>query len=144
MTPRSDVPTTPDERLRARLAPVMQTALRRQLWLFFLDADDEVVGPVMPCEDYPIDPAEPVVVDDLGPVTTGDLFAARFAGLIEEFGFDRIALVWERIGEARLDVETRTWASALGAALARQGVRVRAQMLLHDRGLRMLDADNRT
>lgn len=141
MTPRLDSPTLPDDRLCAKLAPVMQTALRRQLWLFFLDGDDEVVGPVMPCADYPIDPAEPVITADLGPAETSEVFGARFAALMEEFGFEFIALVWERIGDAELDDDTRRWASALGGVLAARGVGVRAQMLLHDRGLRMLTVD---
>lgn len=143
---RADLSAAPDDRLRATLAPMMQTALRRQLWLFFLDGDDAAVGPVMPCADHPGDPSEPGVVDDLGPIAAGDLFGARFAGLVAMFesayACRGIALVWERLGDANIDDETDAWAKALGSSLADHGVRVRAQMLLHDRGLRVLRGDD--
>jgi len=141
-TPIASPPLTDDVRLQEYLEPLLQTAARRQLWLFFLDADDRLGGPAMPTGGLPRDPSSMVSTEDLGEQTVADVIGTRFSTLMQELGLAQVVLVWERRGGAKVHAEEREWARALGAALRAEGARVRAQFLLHDRGLRILAPDD--
>lgn len=133
---------TDDARLIAHFAPVLDEAHRRQLWLFFLDDGDRPVGPAMPIDDYPATPGLLVDTDDLGQRSVAEVFGIRFAGLMRECGLAKILIAWEREGGSSLDSRTRDWARALGTAFRAEGACVRAQLLLHDGGLRVLTPDD--
>lgn len=133
---------TDDTRLVGYFTPILETALRRQLWVFFLDEDDRPIGPAMPMDDYPDDPNRPLPTDEGGSRKVAELFGARLARLMRECELAQILLVWERSGGRILSGETLLWARALGAALVAENVRVRAQLLLHSGGLRVLAPDD--
>jgi len=143
MTPQDEIPPlTDDVQLEQLLESLLGRAGRRQLWLFFLDADDRPVGPIMPTDDHPLDPRDLWVTEDLGARSVAEVFGIRFAHLMEANGFARVVLVWERRGSDTVTEADRLWATCLGRALRDEGARVRAQFVLHSRGLRQLAPDD--
>ncbi|MCR2782987.1 MULTISPECIES: DUF2599 domain-containing protein [unclassified Microbacterium] len=140
--PIQSPPLTDDLRLQEYLEPLLQSATRRQLWLFFLDADDRLDGPVLPVGELPGDPAVVVQVDDFGDGPFADVLGARLSLLMRELEFAQIVLVWERPGGAKVRAEERAWGRALGGALRANGARVRAQFVLHDRGMQIIAPDD--
>ncbi|MFT4135349.1 hypothetical protein [Microbacterium sp.] len=143
MTTHLETPRlTDDATLTAFLAQLLETAIRRQLWIFFLDEDGRIADPIMPNDDYPTDPSLPITTDDLGERTVAEVFGARFAHIVRTVDAAELVVVWEREGDDTIDVETRAWARAFGAALRDEGARVRAQLLLHSGGLRMIAPDD--
>ncbi len=106
-----------EEDLVRYFASLRGTAIRRQIWLFFLDEADQPIGPAMPTDDYPTDPSELVVFDGLGTLPAAELCGARFAMLMQEFGSAQVVVVWVRAGGRLLDSATREWSHAFGAAM---------------------------
>lgn len=137
-----DAPLTDDTLLTARVEHLLERANIRQFWMLFLDEEDVQMPAVMPCDDVPADPYTECEVEDLGTVTNAELLASRIAWLMAECRFAQAVFVWERPGGPRVGDEERAWARELGAACARAGARVRAQFLLHDRGVRVLAPDD--
>lgn len=143
MTTPIDAPSlTDDARLIEHFAPILDVANRRQLWIFFLDEDDRSGGIAIPIDDYPADPELLVTTADLGRRSAAELFGIRFAGLMREAQLAKIVLAWERPGGRLIDPQTRDWARAFGGALRAEGACLRAQLLLHDGGLRVLTPDD--
>src|SRR5690606_40911527 len=59
------------------LEVLLERANIRQMWLVFIDQSGCLGGPLMPMNDYPVDPAEFVEADDLGVVTHAPLLIDR-------------------------------------------------------------------
>ncbi|QAY61022.1 hypothetical protein ET475_14175 [Microbacterium protaetiae] len=137
-----DAPLTDDTLLTERVLFLLERANLRQFWMMFLDEHDVQAPTLMPCDDLPVDPCHQTHTDDLGTVTHAELLAARIAFLMEHCEFAQAVFVWERRGGPRVGEQERAWARELGAACVRHGVRVRAQFLLHDRGVRVLAPDD--
>ncbi|MBF0815594.1 hypothetical protein E4U02_04140 [Microbacterium paludicola] len=131
-----------DAHLEELIGLLLTGAIRRQLWLLFLDEDDRLSEAIMPTDDFPRDPHEPNIVDDLGPVTAAHLIAARMPLVLEAVGAAALVLVWEREGAADFEREELAWAAAMAEALRLQDVPLRAQFLLHDDGVRPLTLDD--
>ncbi|WP_203138236.1 hypothetical protein [Microbacterium sp. JZ31] len=131
-----------DARLHELIELMLSGAIRRQLWLLFLDRDDRMSEAVMPTDDFPGAPDEPVVAGDLGPTTAAQLLAARLPLMCEAIGASQVALVWEREGDDRFRNDELAWAAAIAGALQDSEVRLRAQFVLHDDGLRALTPDD--
>jgi len=138
----NEAPLTDDTRLTDRVRFLLRRANIRQFWMMFLDENDVQAPVVMPCDDMPADPRALTFTDDLGTVTRAELLAARVAMIMREFGFAQAVFVWERRGGPRVGDEERIWARELAAACAQTGARIRAQFLLHDRGVRVLAPDD--
>ena len=131
-----------DDDLRDLLQVLLRQANRRQMWLMFIDEYGRLGDPLMPMDDYPEDPHEEVEVDDLGPVDQAHLLMHRSGMLREATGNASVVLVWERVGPSTLDEDDRAWASAMADAASSLGVPLRAQFLLHNRGIRQLHPDD--
>ncbi|WP_309069400.1 hypothetical protein [Microbacterium sp.] len=131
-----------DARLHELIELMLSGALRRQLWLLFLDANDRMSDVILPTDDFPHAPDEPVVSGDLGPTTAARLMAARLPPMCEAIGASQVVLVWEREGDDGFQVEELAWARAISQALHGADVRMRAQFVLHDDGLRALTPDD--
>lgn len=133
---------THDSELEQVLALLLERAMNpRQLWLFFLDGDDRMVGPVMPCDDYPDDP------DDRGPSEFGvcgfaAVLARRLGEILEMVDGSQVVLVWERPGPPKFAADELSWARAMARECGELGVPVRAQFLLHTNGTRLLTPDD--
>ena len=130
-------PIPTDEDIRQRVTDLLRNAVRRQWWTLYLD-DQDVQRPVlMPMAGYPEDPYEPCGADG----TVADVLADRLASIVGEIGAAKVVFVWERPGNDELTSGDREWAGALGAACRAAGVKVRAQLVLHDRGVRWIAPD---
>ena len=131
-----------DDDLRDLLQVLLRQANRRQMWLLFIDEHGRLGDPLIPMDDYPDDPHEEVAVDDLGGVDQAHLLMHRGGMLCEATGNESVVLVWERVGPSTVDEDDRAWASAMADAAAALGVPLRAQFLLHNRGIRQLHPDD--
>lgn len=140
--PLKDRPLRSDDDLRDLLELLIQRANQRQMWLLFIDERGCLGDPIMPMADYPDDPAELTRADDLGELTHARLLMHRAGMLCEITGNVQIALAWERIGANRVDVDDQAWARAMHEAAADLGIPLRAQFLVHSRGVRQLRLDD--
>lgn len=134
-----------DDDLRNVLELLLQRANQRQLWLLFVDGRGRIGDPLMPMADYPEDPLEVVTTEDLGDVTQAHLLSQRIGMLRELTGNAAVVLVWERVGGevvAGDDDGVRQWARAMRRQASSLGIPLRAQFLLHERGVRQLHADD--
>lgn len=131
-----------DDDLRDVLQVLLRRASRRQLWLLFLDERGCLGDPVMPMDEYPDDPRGEVEADDLGKVGHAHLLMHRIGMLREITGNASVVLVWERVASSTLDEEDRAWAGAMADEAALLDVPLRAQFLLHNRGMRRLRPDD--
>jgi hypothetical protein len=142
-TPRPELlVVADDEMLQRRLERMLSPAIRQQLWITFLDDDDRETGVIMPCEDYPVWPDDPCPTSDIGVLPSATVLAHRFAHVMREYGFGSLVAVWERRGSDEVRPPERRWASMFAAAMRERGATVRAQFLLHDRGMRQLAPDD--
>jgi hypothetical protein len=137
-----DAPLTDDTLLTERIEQMLEHAMRRQFWMLFLDDRDVLTPIVMPCDDLPEDPLQRSPSEDLGEVANAELLGVRVSQIMAEFDLAQAVFVWERRGGPRVRNSERIWARELASACARAGARVRAQFLLHDRGVRVLAPDD--
>ncbi|QIM18256.1 hypothetical protein G7066_05585 [Leucobacter coleopterorum] len=134
---------TTDEELHQTLEFLLQGANQRQVWLIMLGEDKCVAGPLMPMADYPIDPGELIEADDLGSVTFSRALLVRSSTICGMAGGRELVFVWERPGSRDLTPSDIAWARAVEQDVAVGGAPlVRAQFVLHDRGLRQLRPDD--
>lgn len=130
-----------DDDLRDILQLLLQSASRRQMWMMFMDERGCLGEPLIPIDDYPDDPNHVVEVDDLGAVTEARVFMHRAGTLCEMTGNASVVLGWERIGGSAVSQEDRSWARAMAAAAGALGIPLRAQFIVHARGVRQLHPD---
>lgn len=135
-------PLSDDVSLQQHLELLLEKAMHRQLWFFFLDDEDRMVGPIMPCDDYPATPDDVGYDEDGNTVAAVDQIAERFVWMMGVSDLAQLVVVWERRGGDRVRPAEREWARRLGESFVAAGARVRAQFVLHDRGLRPLAADD--
>jgi len=132
------LPISTDHDVEQRVADLLQHAVRRQWWTLYLD-DDDVQRPVlMPMAGYPEHPDEPCGDEGIA----AELLANRLASIVEDIAAAKVIFVWERPGGPESTPADREWASALGAACRAAGVAVRAQLILHDHGVRWFAPDD--
>ncbi|RFA10961.1 hypothetical protein B7R54_18405 [Subtercola boreus] len=122
-------PLTTDAQLEDRVLALIGTAGHRQLWLMFLDNDDDQLPVVIPLDDLPRQPDR----------AETDVLVGHLAGILQQVAAVQLVLVWERPGKGKLTEPDRAWASAIALNCARRGVRLRAQLLSHTRGVTILD-----
>lgn len=125
-------PLVTDELIEQRVSALIGRASRRQLWLLFLDADDKQLPLVMPTDDFP-GSARPEYAQAL---------VRGVSQIMESAGAAQVIFVWERYAGADLTAIDRAWARQLHDECALRGVRVRAQLLSHKRGVRWIAPDD--
>lgn len=121
-------PLPTDELLRARVADLLGTACRRQVWLLFLDDRQVQLPMLLPIADYPPAPGD-----------AAPRLAEAAAAIAEEIGAASIVIVWERRLGAQATRADAAWSRRLAVCCAERGVRVRAQLLCHRAGVRLLE-----
>jgi hypothetical protein len=134
---------TEDDDLREAVELLLHRADQRRLWLLFLDGRGRLGDPLMPIADYPSDPLDPVSIEDVDDVTQAQVLAHRIEMLRDLTGNAAVVLVWERVGDATVGGEgdeVRLWASAMRRQASSLGLPLRAQLLLHGGGARLLRA----
>lgn len=119
-----DTPWDTDRDVLDAVSFLIESALRRQTWLFPLDDGNRSIACVA-IDDMPVDP-DP---EDI------DAFAGVLRRLLRETDADSVVVVWERPGGPDLRMQEADWAAGLAAT----DVPVRAQLLAHDDGCRLLD-----
>ena len=113
-TPAADAPTGPDPtpvttiaQARDRVAQLVGSALRRQLWLMLLDRDGVQLPMIIPIEDIPLRP-------QAGHLTA---LAVQFAELLDSYApGGSMILTLERPGGPDLTAPDQAWASELRAS----------------------------
>ena len=118
-------PLDTDETLVATLTDLLEGAIRRQCWILPLDDEQRPAGGIVILEDVPIDP-DPEEVDH---------FASFVRRVLDETDSSSAVVVWERPGGPELRMLEADWA----AAVAGTDLPLRAQLVLHDDGVRILD-----
>ncbi|KJL26672.1 hypothetical protein RL72_00891 [Microbacterium azadirachtae] len=134
---------TEDDDLRDAVELLLHRAGQRRLWLLFLDGRGRLGDPLMPMADYPSDPLDPVSIEDVDDVTQAQVLAHRIEMLRELTGNAAVVLVWERVGDETVGGEgdeVRLWARAMRRQASSLGLPLRAQLLLHEDGARLLRA----
>lgn len=128
------LPLSSEDAILDRVADLLERANQRQVWVLFLDDHDVQLPLLIPVADYPTAPN-----DDEAPA-----FAATIAAASGEIGAAAVVLVWERYAGPDATASDRAWAAAMTQACPRAGVNVRAQLLCHRSGVRLLsDAECR-
>ena len=110
----------------AQLAYALGPAIRWQLWLFFPANDDGFGGLAMPCDDLP----------RRAPTDAADTLFTVIDGVAQHSGATELIIGLERRGgpdPGRLD---REWMLAATTGADRAGVRLRAVLISHTRGVR--------
>ncbi|MGM7671682.1 hypothetical protein [Microbacterium sp. A93] len=131
-----------DDDLRDVLEVLLQRANRRQMWLMFMDDRGCLGDPLMPMADYPDDPSHVVEIDDLGQVTEAHVLMHRAGMLREMTGNASVVLAWERGGSSAVSKDDRAWAQAMAEAAQKLDIPLRAQFIVHSRGVRQLHPDD--
>lgn len=131
-----------DDDLQDAVRQLLRNAIRRQMWLLFLDDQRRLGDLIMPMDDYPHDPDGMVTTEDLGTIPCSRLLMQRCEMVREASESGAVVLVWERPGPRALDVATRRWACAMAVDAHELDVPLRAQFLLHDDGIRQLHPDD--
>lgn len=124
------VPLSTDALIQERAAALIGRAIRRQLWVMFLDEDDVQLPVLMPIEGLPAEPE------------AGDSLAKALRVVVDGVAAHSVILVLERYGGEALTASDRAWAKALHDAAAATEVRLRGILLSHRGGVRWVAQDD--
>jgi hypothetical protein len=124
-------PLTTDEQVLERVTLLVRNALRRQLWLMFLDADDRQLPVLMPT-DVPVRPRSSDASD-----------LARFIhGVNDDLGASSIVVALERRGSDEISDDDRAWLRLVREAAEMAELRLRGPVLVHTRGVRWVAVED--
>lgn len=109
-------PLTTDAAILERVEQLIgPAAVRRRLWLMFVDGDQRQAPVVMPIDDIP--PRPDNMIDGLGAVLAG--FTPDLA---TDTGAGSVIFVLERLGDERVTPADRAWVQALSGMCEDVGV----------------------
>lgn len=120
-------PLTTSELLQQRAAQLVGRAVRRQLWVMFLDEDDYQLPLLMPCDDLPDSPPD---------------WPLPFDAFADAAGAAAVFVVLERFGSDVLTATDVAWAKHVSESCAAASVDLRGIMLSHRRGVRWVAPDD--
>ena len=124
-------PLITDEDVLEHVTLLVRNALRRQLWLMFLDGEDRQLPVLMPT-DVPANPK-----------TTDATNLARFIrGVNDELEATSIVVSLERRGSDEISNDDRAWFRLVRDACAMAELRLRGPLLVHTRGVRWVAAED--
>lgn len=126
-----DHPLTTDEDVRERVELLVRTAMRRQLWLMFVDSENVQLPLLMPT-DVPRNPedADPAHLARFIREVTSDLDA------------ESIIVTLERRGSDEISDDDRAWFRLVRDACAMAELALRGPLLCHTRGVRWVAAED--
>lgn len=124
-------PLTTDEQVLTRVLDLIQHAIRRQIWLMFLDEDQRQLPLLMPSY-VPRHPESGAV----GP------FGEFLGSLFEEVDASSMVIIFERIGSDTLGEGDREWFRLIHAACVAEGIPLRGPILAHDGGVRWIATED--
>lgn len=142
-TPDTHAPLVTDAQLCGALQHLLTAAIQRQIWLFFFDEQQLLQEPIMPMNDHPDDPYEMCETDDMGRAGFPQVFLRRAKQIANVVQAESFAIVWERPGGAALAEDDMRWLRAFSEHAANSDVDapLRALLLLHETGLRLVTSD---
>ncbi|WP_411700851.1 hypothetical protein [Conyzicola sp.] len=125
-------PLTTDALIESRVESLIGRAQNRQIWLLFLDRNDVQSPLVLPVSDIPVAPPD----DDL------DNWSELLRGTTAAVDSADVIVVVERYATERLTDADRAWARMLRDGCRVAGVTLRAVVLSHRNGVRLLAAED--
>lgn len=125
-------PLTTDALIEQRVESLIGKAQNRQIWLLFLDQNQVQSPLVLPVSDVPVAPAP----DDL------DNWCELIRGTTQAVDAGDVIVVIERYAPDRLTDADRGWARMLSDGCRVAGVTLRAVLLSHRHGVRLLAAED--
>jgi len=125
-------PLTTDALIEQRVESLIGKAQNRQIWLLFLDQNQVQSPLVLPVSDVPVAPAP----DDL------DNWCELIRGTTQAVDAGDVIVVIERYAPDRLTDADRGWARMLSDGCRVAGVTLRAVVLSHRHGVRLLAAED--
>lgn len=117
-----------DADVLARVTALVRNAIKRQVWLMFLDADRRQLPVLLPTE-VPTSPGE----DDV------ELIGSFIRTMVSEVDAVTAIVTLERPGTADLTDADRAWLETLHAAADASGVPFHGPYLCHRRGVRAVE-----
>jgi len=120
-----------DALLMVRVEQLVGRALRRQLWLMFLDNDDVQLPLLMP-SDIPRTPEVNSVIQ----------FADFLTDVVAEVRATSVVFVLERFGSDTITDDDRLWLQLVTEAGRLAAVRVRGPFLSHEAGVRTVGSED--
>jgi hypothetical protein len=121
-------PLTTDSQIERRVESLIGRAQNRQIWLLFLDSNLVQSPLVLPVSDIPVAPPG----DDL------DNWSELLRGTTQAVDCSDVIVVIERYAAERLTDADRAWARTLRDGCRVAGVTLRAVVLSHRNGVRLL------
>lgn len=123
-------PLTTDALIEQRVAELLGRAVKRQLWLMFLDEQDVQLPLLVPLDGMPqLPPTDGSLDALLGQL--GDVADAK-----------SFIFVLERYADAELTPADIAWAAALHSACDAADIRLRGILVSHKRGVRWVAQDD--
>jgi len=125
-------PLTTDALIEQRVGSLVGRAQNRQIWLLFVGQNHVQSPLVLPISDVPVAPS------------SGDLdnWCELVRGTTEAVDAVEVIVVVERYGPERLTDADRAWARMLSDGCRVAGVALRAVLLSHRHGVRLLAPDD--
>ena len=125
------LPLTTDIDIQQRISRLIGVAVRRQLWILFLDHSNIQLPMMIAIDDHPMRPD----------ATVADL-AERVEHTLIDAGARSVIVVIERFASSDLTAADTAWATAIHDEFDAQGVPVRGILLSHRRGIRWIAQDD--
>jgi len=120
-----------DEHILERVAGLIDRALRRQIWLMFLDGEGRQLPLLMPC-DVPRRPADAAF----------EVVSEFFRGSFDEANASSMIVVLERRGRDAVTEADREWLRLVHDACAEEEIPLRGPLLAHSQGVRWVAAED--
>ncbi|MFT4029493.1 MAG: hypothetical protein QM675_06420 [Protaetiibacter sp.] len=126
-----DAPLVTDEQVLERASALLGHAIRRQLWLMFLDEEHRQLPLLMP--SYVPKRPSPEHVEN---------YARVLGMLVEDADAESVVVAYERRGDAELRDVDREWLRLVRNSCAEAAVPLRGPLLVHDDGVRWVGPED--
>ena len=124
------IPLSTDALIQQRVATLIGKAIRRQLWVMFLDENDVQLPVLMPIDGVPTQPEGNERLPEI------------LRQLVDSVGAHSVILVLERYASQELTGSDIAWARALHKAAEGADIGLRAILLSHRGGVRWVAQDD--
>ena len=127
----ADIPLRTDEEILDRVTSILTGAIRRQLWLMFLD-DHQRQLPILIPADVPLRPS----------VLHHERFGPTLRAVADEVDAGSAIIVYERRGSDELTDADRTWLRFIVTEAEKVNIDLRGPLLCYTRGVRWISLED--